>query len=120
MNASLNTARQAISAEIKRHAAEQAKLEKILAQLDGDSAPAEKATPTGRRKYTRRQKATEQDVTNAIKLIEKAGKGGIKAIKLAHEIKRSGGMKPSKLDLLASDKVKMTGTGGGSTYTFIG
>lgn len=93
-------------------------------QLDGSSdsapTPAPEKSTTGRRKYTRRQKPSEQDVATAIKLIEKAGKGGIKAIKLAHEIKRAGGMKPAKADLLASEKVKMTGTGGGSTYVFVG
>lgn len=101
-------------------------MEKILAQLsdEDDAAPRRRGRPvgsgTGKRKYTRREKSSETDVANAIKLIEKAGKAGIKAIKLAHEIKKAGGAKPSKLDLLATEKVKMTGTGGGSTYVFVG
>ncbi|MDB5326239.1 MAG: hypothetical protein JWM57_1808 [Phycisphaerales bacterium] len=119
MNATLSTARQAILAEIKRLAAEQSKLEKILAQL-GDSGTSASEVSTGKRKYTRRAKPAAGDVQGALKLIEKAGKGGIKAIKLAHEIKKAGGSKPSKIELLATDKVKMTGTGGGSTYVYIG
>ena len=127
MTNSLATARQAIASEIKRLAADQVRLQKILKDLDGDekstksvdAAPAT-APATGKRKYTRRAKASENDVQTAVKLIEKAGKGGIKAIKLAHEIKRAGGMKVAKNDLLATDKVKMTGTGGGSTYIYVG
>ena len=124
MSNSLATARQAIASEIKRLAADQVRLQKILKDLDGDEKSTKSAEPaapsTGKRKYTRRAKASENDVQTAVKLIEKAGKGGIKAIKLAHEIKRSGGTKVGKNDLLATDKVKMTGTGGGSTYIFVG
>lgn len=122
MSDSLTTARQAIQSEIKRLAADQARLEKVLRDLEGGgkSADAPSSAGTGKRKYTRRQKANAADVDAAVKLIEKAGKGGIKAIKLAHEIKRSGGTKVGKNDLLATDKVKMTGTGGGSTYTYVG
>lgn len=121
MSDSLATARQAIQAEIKRLASDQARLEKVLKDLGGESKSADAGTSDGgKRKYTRRQKASPGDVDAAVKLIEKAGKGGIKAIKLAHEIKRSGGTKVGKNDLLATDKVKMTGTGGGSTYVYIG
>lgn len=120
MTETLSTARQAIQAEIKRLAGEQSKLEKILAQLDDSGASVAETGPTGKRKYTRRTKPAAGDVQGALKLIEKAGKGGIKAIKLAHEIKKTGGAKPSKIELLATDKVKMTGTGGGSTYVYIG
>ena len=122
MTDSITTARQAIQAEIKRLAGEQAKLEKILVQLgeEGTSSDAGERQGNGKRKYTRRQKANDNDVQNAIKLIEKAGKGGIKAIKLAYEMKRAGGSKVGKAELLASDKIKMTGTGGGSTYVYVG
>ena len=51
-------------------------------------------------------------------MIEHAGKGGFKAIKLAH--KKSGVSKSAKSDLLATEKVKMTGKGGGLTYVFVG
>ncbi|MDB5327025.1 MAG: hypothetical protein JWM57_2594 [Phycisphaerales bacterium] len=122
MTSSLSNVRNAIQSEIKQLRAELAKLEKVLSQL-GDSGdfsdPAIRGS-TGKRKYTRRQRSGEQDVSAALKLIEKAGKGGIKAIKLAHEIKKAGGDKPSKVDLLATEKVKMTGKGGGSTYIYIG
>ena len=121
MYSSLSIAREAIAAEIKRLAADQTKLAKALAQLGGGTAGSgSSGPPTAKRKYTRRQQVGEPDVTAAVKLIEKAGKGGIKAIKLAHEIKRCGGIKPTKADLLATDKVRMTGTRGASTYIYTG
>ena len=128
MNA-YSTIRQAVTAEIKKLTAELTKLQKMLSQLDDDSAPTERAATsgnsgnsgnTGKRKYTRRQKPSDGDVQSALKLIEKAGKSGIKAIKLAYEMKKAGSNKVGKAELLASEKVKMSGTGGGSTYTYIG
>ncbi|MGC4031658.1 MAG: hypothetical protein QM754_07985 [Tepidisphaeraceae bacterium] len=122
MISSLTTVRATVQSEIKRLTAELAKLEKILSQLGdaGDSASEPTGGKAGKRKYTRRQPTGEQDVATALKLIEEAGKGGIKAIKLAYEVKKTGGGKPSKVDLLATEKVKMTGKGGGSTYVYIG
>ncbi|MGC4033787.1 MAG: hypothetical protein QM754_19060 [Tepidisphaeraceae bacterium] len=118
MTSSISTIRQAITAEIKVLTAELNKLQKVLAQLGEDDSPV--AGRGGKRKYTRRQKTSEGDVETAIGLIEKAGKGGIKAIKLAYELKNLGGSKVAKNDLLATEKVKMTGKGGGSTYVYVG
>ena len=119
-----STIRTAVTAEIKKLTTELAKLTKMLADL-GDTAPAlsndrSSTHNGGKRKYTRRQKPNENDVANAVKIIQGAGKGGIKAIKLAYELKKVGGNKIGKDALLATEKVKMTGTGGGSTYTFVG
>lgn len=119
MSNAISNVRQAITAEIKLLTGELNKLQKMLAQL-GEAGEATNLSPTGKRKYTRRAKPAVVDVSEALKLIEEAGKGGIKAIKLAHQLKKNGGGKPSKIDLLATDKVKMTGKGGGSTYVYIG
>ncbi|MGC4033483.1 MAG: hypothetical protein QM754_17475 [Tepidisphaeraceae bacterium] len=122
MYTSTSNVRNAIQSEIKQLSAELAKLEKLLSQLGdsvGESEHGSAGRGTGKRKYTRRELTGQEDVAAALKLIEAAGKGGIKAIKLAHEIKKTGGGKPSKVDLLATEKVKMTGKGGGSTYVYI-
>ena len=118
-----STIRTAVSAEIKKLTTELAKLNKMLAEL-GDTAPAlsndRSSTHSGKRKYTRRQQPNENDIASAVKIIQGAGKGGIKAIKLAYEMKKQGGNKIGKEALLATEKVKMTGKGGGSTYTYAG
>lgn len=118
MTSSISTIRQAITAEVKRLTTELNKLQKLLGQLgEEETAASERG---GKRKYTRRQKTSEGDLESAVGIIEQAGKGGIKAIKLAYELKRQGGSKVSKNDLLATEKIKMTGKGGGSTYVYVG
>jgi hypothetical protein len=119
MSTAFSSIRQAITTEIKRLTGELNKLQKMLSHL-GEEGEVANLSPTGKRKYTRRAKPAVVDVSDALKLIEEAGKGGIKAIALAHKLKKNGGGKPSKTDLLATEKVKMTGKGGGSTYVFVG
>ncbi|MGN6504073.1 MAG: hypothetical protein ACTHM6_00770 [Tepidisphaeraceae bacterium] len=121
MTNSLATARAAISAEIKHLASEQAKLERVLAQLDSGRAVGVVA-PGAKRRGRPPLKAKPQgggDISEALALIEGAGKKGMKALKLAHQLKQTGGYRPSKSELLESNKVKMVGTGGGSTYIWI-
>ena len=125
MTNQLATARAAIAAEIKHLAAEQMKLEKVLAQLDGrpsgGSMPAAPQVGTkrrGRPPMKQQKAASASDLQTALGIIEQSGKKGIKAIKLAYEVKKVGATKPEKADLLGSEKVKMIGKGGGSTYVW--
>lgn len=128
----LDTARQAISQEIRRLASEQSRLEKILEQLGGGSSGRATASiaaavvATSPRKRGRPRKnpapdvASASDVNGAVDLIEKAGKKGVKAIALAYQIKKAGFAKPDKQQLIDTQKVKMVGKGGASTYVYTG
>ncbi len=126
----LETARQAISSEIRRLASEQSRLQKILDQLGGGSEPrvapvaASVAAPSALRKRGRPRKnplpvgATASDISSAVEIIEKAGKKGVKAIALAYMIRKAGFIKPEKQQLIDTQKVKMIGKGGASTYVY--
>lgn len=122
----LETARQAISQEIRRLASEQARLQRILDQLGGGSNGAVGLIAGGPRRRGRPRKnplpvvASPEEVNRAVEMIEKAGKKGIKAIALAYQVRKAGLTKPEKQQLLDTQKVKMVGKGGAATYIFVG
>ena len=124
----LTSAQKSITAEIKRLAAEQARLEKILSQLGGRAvttsavtgAEGAEATPKRRgRKPKPRPAVNEADLSAAMKMIEEAGRKGIRAIRLASLLKKDGVSKPDKAALLGTDKVRLSGNGGAATYTWV-
>ena len=137
----LAIARRAIEDEISALSTEITRLEKVLETLGGTdsiapynkyaSAPASplKAAPAAAAIAAPRRGRPPQaaavakgngDVSSALELIKGAGKKGIKALSLASLIKKAGGDRPSKEELLATDKIKMSGKGGGTTYTYVG
>ncbi|MGN6507514.1 MAG: hypothetical protein ACTHM6_18310 [Tepidisphaeraceae bacterium] len=122
----LASARSAIQSEIAFLKSEQARLAKVLELLGGEGRPADIAMSgttgkkRGRKPKALKAAAAEADLNKALELIKDAGKDGIKAIKLAHELKKSGHTPVGKVPLLSSEKVKMTGKGGGSTYAYVG
>jgi len=140
----LEIARRALQQEISALSAEIARLEDVLAALggsdsiapyakraggsaaassssDAEEAPRRRGRPKGSGNAAKASSAASGgDVDSALELIEQAGRKGIKALALAAAIKKAGGNRPSKEDLLASGKVKQAGRGGGTTYTYVG
>ena len=115
----LQTARSALVTHINFLKAEQARLNSVLVQLGspGDESTGKKR---GRKSAADKAATSETELAAAVDMVRGAGKGGIKAIKLAHELRRAGHGKVSKIDLLGTQKIKMTGKGGGSTYVYHG
>ncbi|MDB5325687.1 MAG: hypothetical protein JWM57_1256 [Phycisphaerales bacterium] len=118
----LSAARAAIAQEISFLKREQARLHSVLEQLGsgGDAASVAPRKKRGRKSAADKAADSEASLAKAIELIRTAGKSGIKAIKLAHELRRAGHGKVGKTDLLKTEQIKKTGTGGGSTYVFAG
>lgn len=138
----LAIARRAIEEEISALSAEVERLHKVLGHLGvttsiapyskttmsapaakasaSAAAPAKRGRPKGVKSAAKATPASSSDISAALEFVKSAGKKGIKALSLASLIKKAGGSRPSKEELLATDKVKMTGRGGGTTYTFVG
>ena len=118
----LDTARKAIQSEIDFLAKEQKRLLSILDQLRtspdllSSSSPAKR----GRKSSADKAAASEADLTKALEFIEAAGKGGVKAIRLASLLKKAGHSKVSKEGLLGTGRVKVTGKRGGTAYVIAG
>jgi len=55
-----------------------------------------------------------------LETVESEGKQGVKAIRLAFLLKQAKLARPTKADLVGSGKIKVTGTGGGTTYIYTG
>ena len=128
----ITSAQQALTAEIKKLAAEQSRLERILAQLTGSNGNAS-ATSTSSsgsesqgagkrrgRKPKARPQVDESALSAALDMIRESGRSGISAIRLASQLKKSGSNKPDKLSLLGTNKVRISGNGGAATYTWQG
>ena len=95
-------------------------LQSILDQLGSDTAAVDAPRKRGRKSAADKAAAAEAELAKAVELIQASGKGGIKAIKLSHEMRKAGHGKVNKIDLLGTEKIRMTGKGGASTYVFHG
>ena len=126
---SLDVATTALQAEADYYFAEAKRLQGIIDQINGGSsggAPKRAGRPAGsgkkRGRKPNKQKngsASASDLSRALEII-KGEKKGVKALKLAAELKKAKVNRPSKDELLATGRVKQSGTGGGTTYTFVG
>jgi len=139
----LAIARRALEDEIAALTAEVARLEQVLQQLGGTAsiapyakyatsaatapaavsaeAPKRRGRPKGSGNVAKASPAASGGaIGGALELIQQAGRKGIKALALAAAIKKAGGNRPSKDELLATGKVKQAGRGGGTTYTYVG
>ena len=109
----------AVAAEIRRVQTELAKLTRMLATLgestDSTAAPA-KASP-GRGRGRRQSSAAATDPKAVLALIKAAGK--INAVSLGHQLRKQGLAKIPTAQLIEAG-VKVSGTKGGTTYTYAG
>jgi hypothetical protein len=83
-------------------------------------APVAVTRRRGRPKGKTNTATSAEDIQAALRKIEEAGKNGIGARALQVALKKDGIAKPSKSDLLASEKVKTRGFGGATSYVWNG
>jgi hypothetical protein len=123
----LAIARRALQTEIDALTAEIQRLERVRISISPESVIPAAASSSLSRPFVGQSELNAASAAGtvisdggALQLIREAGRKGIKALGLASQLKKAGLSRPSKEELLATGKVKVSGKGGGTTYTFSG
>jgi hypothetical protein len=107
--------------------AETARLENVLASIEpnglvASAAPADRPVKVGNASPAAEASGTSTHGRSAgspaLEIIQTSGRKGIKALALSSQLKKAGEDRPSKDELIATGKVKVSGKGGGTTYTY--
>ena len=125
MTENIATVASGLRAEIERLRAEAGRLTDLLGQLDGDDASEPARLPTvtasrGKKRGRKPKHATAADVEAVVRLIRDVGNQGVRALKLSRMVDAAGLPRVGKVELLASDRVKVSGNRGGTTYRYSG